>query len=221
MNVKRIYTPVTQDLCITTPYAVIDGKVSYSPMPRGKHETELIEDVKKVGGIVDTNYSLLSKQKGHTEEGQIELTVMLPDSPELPNRGVVKLGVYKNSLKLFPTSPTSTDNLTISGTFGAATLDIIAQLAERGSALIIKGMHIDCDDQKHFTGKMVERQFSHDGSSAGDKNHLYPKPSARDEQTTIRSMENMDVYLDGFGYLEIPVHKGVEVNMTIATTYVK
>ena len=219
---QRIYTPVSKDLCIATPWAYINGKKSYAPMQEGTVEVELIEDVQKSNiAVVDHNYSLIAGQKGHVEHGQIELTLLLPNEAANPNRGIVKLGVNGNSLPIFPTGSTSTSGIIVSGSFEGKTLDVIAALASNGSFLRINGMHIDADDNKHFTGKMIERQFKHDGSSAGDNNILYPKSQANHEQTTIRSIETMNVNLDGFGYLEIPIHKGVEVNLTLDTTFIK
>jgi len=221
-KVQRIYSPITKDICVSTPWAKVNGKVSYLPMEKGQVDVELIEDVEKSSvGIVDSNYSLIAGQKGHAENGQLELTLLLEDVAENAAKGVVKVGVDSSSLQIFPNGTESVTGLTVGGTFGTETLKVIARLADGGSFLKINGMHIDADDNKHFTSKMIERQYNHDGSSSGDVNHLYPKAQASDEQTTIRSIESMNVFLDGCGYLEIPVHKGVEVNLTLDTTYVK
>lgn len=218
---KRIYTPISADSCITTPYAMVNGKKSYMPLPEGTFDVELISTVLDAGGLVDPNYSLVSSQKGHSEEGQIELTLKLPDTAENPAKSVVRIGLYGNSLPIFGVSVEHDDVIEVSGTFGELTLAIIAGLANRGTALKINGAHFDADDDKHFTGRMTERQFSHDGTSAGDKNILYPKSMADDQQTTIRVISNLDVYLDGFGFLEIPLYKGVEVRIILDTTYIK
>jgi hypothetical protein len=220
-TVKRIYTPISADSCMTTPYAMVNGKKSYMPLPEGAFEVELTSTVLDAGGLVDPNYSLVSSQKGHSEEGQIELTLKLPDTAENPAKSVVRIGLYGNSLPIFGVSVEQDDAIEVSGTFGELTLAIIAGLANRGTALKINGAHFDADDDKHFTGRMTERQFSHDGTSAGDKNILYPKSMADDQQTTIRVISNLDVYLDGFGFLEIPLYKGVEVRIILDTTYVK
>jgi len=224
MEVIRIYTPITQDLCVATPNVKINGKPSYSPMPKDSPlEWELISDVEEEGGIVDHNYSLISSQKGHSEEGQIELTVLLPDTGDMPAKTMLKLGVDGDSLPIFGEGETTTidKRLQISGTFGAETLTVLAALARRGTALRINGIHFDADDPKHFTGRVKERQFAHDGTSTGDKNHNYPKSDSKDQQTTIRSLTALNSYLDGFAFLEMPIYKGIEVNMTIDTTYFK
>jgi hypothetical protein len=220
-SVVRIYTPITADLCIATPHAKVNGKLSYLPLAEGTAEIELITDVEAMGGIVDANYSLISSQKGHSEEGQIELTLKLPDTAENPAKTVVRLGLYDASLPIFGVTTGQDDALEVSGTFDEKTLLILAGLANRGSALRINAIHFDADDDKHFTGRMTERQFSHDGTSAGDRNILYPTSDAKDEQTTIRKVQNLETYLDGFGYLEIPLYKGVGVRMIINTTYIK
>ncbi|WMX15286.1 hypothetical protein [Aureispira sp. CCB-E] len=220
-KVIRIYTPFTADLCIATPHAKVNGKLSYLPLAEGSSEIELITDVEAAGGIVDPNYSLISSQKGHSEEGQIELTLLIPDVAENPNKALVRLGVDSESLPIFKVDTAQHDKLVVSGTFDEDTLRVFAKLARSGSSLRINGIHFDADDDKHFTGRMTERQFSHDGTSAGDHNIWYPTSDSKDEQTTIRKVQDLDIYLDGFGFLEIPLYKGVEVRMLIKTTYIK
>lgn len=220
-TVKRIYTPISADSCMTTPYAMVNGKKSYMPLPEGAFEVELTSTVLDAGGLVDPNYSLVSSQKGHSEEGQIELTLLLPEKETNPLKTVVRLGVDGESLPIFGVSTVQNEALEVSGTFGEETLSVLAGLARSGTALKVNGAHFDADDDKHFTGRMTERQFSHDGTSAGDKNILYPKSMADDQQTTIRVISNLDTYLDGFGFLEIPLYKGVEVRIILDTTYVK
>ncbi|WMX12404.1 hypothetical protein [Aureispira sp. CCB-E] len=221
-EVIRIYTPITAELCVATPNAMINGKKSYMPMPADAPlEWELISEVEAEGGIVDANYSLISSQKGHSEEGQIELTVLMPNVAENPAKTDLLLGVNADSLPIFGVDTTPHNKLEVSGTFGADTLNIIADLAKRGTALRINGIHVDADDDKHFTGRVVERQFAHDGTSTGDNNHVYPKSDSKDQQTTIRTLTGINAYLDGFSFLKMPIYKGVAVNMTIETTYIK
>ncbi|BDS12994.1 hypothetical protein [Aureispira anguillae] len=238
-EVIRIYTPISADLCVPTPHVMIRGKLSYMPLPDDvPAEYELITDVEELGGIVDKKYSLISNssEKGHEEEGRLELILgVKPNIAQVgkvgedgyteaethPAKIMVKVGLDGDSLQIFPSSTAISNSLVIDGTYGKDTLEVIAKLARNGSYLKIDGMHIDADDDKHFTAKMVERRFSHDGTSAGDKNHLYPKALASDEQTTIRTIEKMNTFLDGFVYLEIPVYQGVGVNMTLETVYVK
>lgn len=219
--VKRIYTPISADRCITTNDVMINGKKSHQPLPAGAFEIESISDVVAVGGIVDNDYSLMSSQKGHSEQGQIELTLLIPDVAENPTKTVVRIGVDDNSIPIFGVPTAQDEKLVVSGTFDENTLAILAMLARSGTALVINGIHFDADDDKHFTGRMQNRQFSHDGTSAGDKNILYPKSMADDQQTTIRVLSDLNLYYDGFGFLEIPLYKGVEVRMILDTTYVK
>ena len=219
-EVIRIYTPITADLCIATPHARVKGKISYAPLPEGAAEIELIEDVEEDGGIVDANYSIIANRKGHSEEGDISLTILLPTSATKV-KSTVLIGVDADSLPIFGLSTAVDAKLEIGGTFGADTLAVLAGLARCGTGLRINGIHVDADDDKHFTSRMVERQFSHDGSSAGDTKHSYPKSDSKDQQTTIRSIEGMNVYLDGFSFLQMQVHKGIAVNMTIQTTFLK
>ncbi len=227
-NVKRIYAPFTKDLCMATPWAYVDGELSYRPLPAGTVEQELITDVQKAGGIVDHNYSILNQAQGSDEKGQLELTLFLSEEKleggayRFPAKTMVKVGVDGDSAEIFPSDTTDfLQGLTIGGTFGGGTLGIIAQLARQGKYLTINGMHIDADNDKHFTAKMVERKFKHDGSSMGDRNILYPKSLASDEQTTIRVLGDVNVKLDGFGYLEIPVYRGIGVNLTLDTIFTK
>lgn len=220
-EVIRIYTPITADLCIATPHAKVKGKNSYAPLPEGSAEIELITDVEEMGGIVDPNYSIVANRKGHSEEGEISLTILLPDVGENAAKSTVLIGVDANSLPIFGLSTVVDSKLEIGGTFGAETLAVLAGLARRGTGLRIDGIHVDADDDKHFASRIIERQFSHDGTSAGDKPHIYPKSDSKDQQTTIRTLIGMNTYLDGFAFLQMPVHKGIAVNMTIQTTYLK
>jgi hypothetical protein len=227
-NVKRIYAPFTKDLCMATPWAYVDGELSYRPLPAGTMEQELITDVKKAGAIVDYNYSILVKNDGDKETGQLELTLELSAEKKedgtfkYPEKSMIRIGIDGDSAEIFPGENADfLVGLSIGGTFGANTLGIIAQLARQGRHLVINGMHIDADNDKHFTAKMVDRQFKHDGSSLGDRNILYPKSLASDEQTTIRVLGDVNVKLDGFGYLEVPVYRGIGANLTLDTTFVK
>lgn len=227
-NVKRIYAPFTKDLCMATPWAYVDGELSYRPLPAGTMEQELITDVKKAGAIVDYNYSILVKNDGDQETGQLELILKLSDEKkedgtyEYPEKSMIKIGIDGDSAEIFPGENADfLQGLSIGGTFGSNTLGIIAQLARQGRHLVISGMHIDADNDKHFTAKMVERQFKHDGSSLGDRNILYPKSLASDEQTTIRVLSDVNIKLDGFGYLEVPVYRGIGANLTLDTIFDK
>lgn len=221
-EVVRIYTPISQDICVATPHAMVNGKTSYLPLPEDTPlEWELISDVEEAGGIVDPNYSLVSSQKGHSEEGQIELTVFLPEAEGNPAKSTLYIGIDDKSLPIFGLPEGVNKPFKISGTFGENTLNVVASLARSGTSLRINGIHVDADDDKHFTGRVKERQFSHDGTSTGDKNHTYPKSDSKDQQTTIRALTALNSYLDGFGFLEMPIYKGIAVNMTLDTTYIK
>jgi hypothetical protein len=227
-NVKRIYAPFTKDLCMASPWAYVDGELSYRPLPAGTVEQELITDVQKAGGIVDHNYSILVQNEGNNEQGQLELTLLLSDDKKedgtylYPEKAMVKIGIDGDSAEIFPGENADfLVGLVIGGTFGQGTLSNIAQLARQGKHLTINGMHIDADNDKHFTAKMVDRQFKHDGSSMGDRNILYPKSLASDEQTTIRVLGDINVRLDGFGYLEVPIYRGIGANFTLDTTFSK
>lgn len=227
-NVKRIYAPFTKDLCMASPWAYVDGELSYRPLPAGTVEQELITDVQKAGGIVDPNYSILVQNEANNEQGQLELTLLLSDEKKedgtykYPEKAMVKIGIDGDSAEIFPGENADfLVGLVIGGTFGPNSLGIIAQLARQGKHLTINGMHIDADNDKHFTAKMVDRQFKHDGSSMGDRNILYPKSLASDEQTTIRVLGDINVKLDGFGYLEVPIYRGIGANLTLDTTFNK
>jgi len=230
-QVKRIYAPITKSLCIATPYAYVNGKQSYLPL-ENKAQIEIIEEVQKAGLPVEDDMSLLYGKGGALEHGQIELVLSIyedgfnTDGEEDADATYAAkvdamVGVDGDSLGIFPSSTAQHADLKIGGTFGEDTLKVIASLAREGEYLKINGMHIDADDNKHFTAKMVEQQYRHDGSSAGDKNILYPKALASDEQTTIRTINDLDVYLDGYNFLEIPIYKGADANLTLDTTFKK
>ncbi|MBL4650552.1 MAG: hypothetical protein JKY03_12545, partial [Aureispira sp.] len=65
------------------------------------------------------------------------------------------------------------------------------------------------------------RHWQHDGTTGADRNIFYPKASSNDNQTNIRSITDLDAFLDGAGYLEMPVYRGVGVNVTISTEYAR
>lgn len=226
-EVKRVYTPISKDLAVATDMALVNGKASNLPLGPGEYQIESIEDLNAAGYPIDESMSLMSGKKGQVEKGQIEFRVLLPDTKtaddfDYPAKGVVKIGVADGSLVLDGSGSASVEGLVVSGgEFGVDTLGIIAELAKTGSYLKITGMHIDADDDQHFTSKMVERHYKHDGTTGADRNIFYPKASSNDNQTNIRSMVDLGTYLDGFGYLEMPIYRGVGVNITITTEYCK
>lgn len=222
-TVQRIYTPITQNQCIASPYVLVDGKeVSWQPLPKGQIEIELIADVQRSRvGIFDDSYSLISKEMASGEEGQIELTLVIPDITDNPDKSTAKIGLHAGSLPHLLANGEQEPSLEIGGTFGSKTLEVFGLLADVGNCLIIKGIHFDADDDIHYASRMTKRSFSHDGTSAGDKSLIYPRSMANDEQTTIRVMSNLDEKLDGFSYIEMPMYKGVQVNLTITTCFIK
>lgn len=221
-KVQRIYTPFTQNQCIATPYVLIDGReTSFQPMPKGKLEVELIDDVKRSRiGIYDESYSLVAKDMGTGEEGQIEMTLLIPNVAENPAKSSAKIGLHANSLPHLLADGVQEKSLVVDGTFGSKTLEVFGQLADVGNCLTIKAIHFDADDDVHYASRMTKRTFSHDGTSV-NKSILYPRSMANDEQTTIRSMTSLNEKLDGFGYIDMPMYKGVQVNLTITTEFLK
>ena len=214
-EVKRVYCPITKDLAVATDQALVNGKPSNLPLGPGEYDVESIEDLKKAGYPIDDSRSLVSGRKGQVEEGHFEFRVLLPDTKkddgtyEYPEKALVKIGDMG-----------SITGLEVSGgVYGKDTLTTLAQLARDGAYLKITAMHLDADDDKHYTSKMVERHWQHDGTTGADRNIFYPKASSNDNQTNIRSITDLDAYLDGAGYLEMPIYRGVGVNVTISTEY--
>lgn len=227
-KVQRIYTRVTQGLAIPTDNAYVDGKLSNIPLESGDYQAESVSDLEKAGFIIDDSYSLLSTRKARIKKGHYEFRLFLPDTKDqdgaflYPEKGVVKIGVADGSLVLDRSGFESVEGLEVSGgDYGADTLAIIAQLAREGSYFKIDAMYLDADDDRHYNSKMVERHWEHDGTSGAERNIFYPKASSNDNQTSIRSMVDFNTYLDGFGYLEMPVRRGIGVNITISTEYAK
>lgn len=222
-KVQRIYTPFTQNQCVATPYVLIDGKeTSFQPLPEGSLEIELIDEVKRSRvGVYDESYSLTAKEMPGGQEGQIEMTVLIPDEATNPDKSTVKIGLLANSLPFMLDGGVQEAALKIGGTFDEKTLDYFGKLADIGNCLMITGIHFDADDDKHYASRMTLRSFEHDGTNAGDTSLLYPRSMSNDEQTTIRSMSGLNLKLDGFSYLEMPVYKGVQVNLTITTKFFK
>lgn len=221
-TVQRIYTPFTQNQCIATPYVYVDGKeISFQPLEKGTVQIELIEDVKRSRiGIFDDSYSLTSKEMGLGEMGQIEMTLVIPDEDANPASSSAKIGLYDGSLPHLLENGAQESTLKVEGTFGEDTLKVFGLLADVGNCLTIKAIHFDADDDRHFASRMTKSSFTHDGTSTNES-ILYPRSMANDEQTTIRSMTGLDIKLDGFSYLEMPMYKGIVVNLTITTEFTK
>ena len=229
--VKRIYVPVTKDIAVASDAALVNGKESNLPLGPGEYELESIEDLKRLGYPIDESRSLLSGRKGQIEKGQFEFRLLLPDEKEdvegvmtfkYPEKGVVKIGVADGSLVLDGSGSESVAGLEVSGgDFGPDTLGVLAQLAKEGTYLLIEAIYLDADDDVHYNSKMVERHWNHDGTSDKEQNIFYPKASPNDNQTTIRSITNLGTYLTGAGYLEMPIRRGVGVNVTIHTEYLR
>lgn len=227
-KVQRIYTRITQELAIPTDNAYVDGKISNIPLESGDYTPESVSDLEKGGYIIDDSYSLLATRKAQVKKGHYEFRFLLPDTKDQdgnflhPEKGVVKIGVADGSLVLDGSGFASVEGLEVSGgEYGASTLDVIAQLAREGSYFKIDAMYLDADDDRHYNSKMVERHWEHDGTSGAERNIFYPKASSNDNQTSIRSMADFNTYLDGFSYLEMPVRRGIGVNVTISTEYAK
>jgi hypothetical protein len=220
----RIYTPVTANQCITTPYAMIDGEVSYQPLlPKGSFDIELTAEVKKNRGVIyDESYSLVSKEVtlGQlVESGQIEMSMEIPNEDGNPEKTVAKIGLHKNSLPHLLANGVQEPKLKIDGTFGVETLNVFGQLTALGT-LELEAIHFDADDDKHYAARMTKVEFQHDGTST-NRSILYPRSMAGDEQTTIRQLTNFNEKLDGLSYLEMPMYKGVSVNLTISTKFTR
>lgn len=223
-NIKRIYTKITANQCITTPYAMVDGQVSYQPLqPKGRFDIELTEDVRKNrGAILDDSYSLVSKEVAMgqlVENGQLEVTIKLPDVADNAAKTVAKLGLHAEALPhLLADGPQDT-KLEIGGTFGDGSLEALGELTKLG-VLEMTGIHFDASSDDHYAAKMSIVKFEHDGSFS-KKALSYPQSMSNDEQTTIRQMTDFGVKLDGFTLVEMPIYKGVGVNLTIRTRYTR
>lgn len=214
-DVKRVYCPISKDLAVATDEALVNGKSSNLPLGPGEYEIESIEDLKKAGYPIDDSRSLVSGRKGQMEEGHFEFRLFLSDEKSDD-------GAYKNEEKALVKigGVDNVEGLEVSGgVFGEDTLTTLAQLARNGAYLKITGMYLDADDDKHYTSKMTERHWQHDGTTGADRNIFYPKASSNDNQTNIRSIVDLDAFLDGAGYLEMPIYRGVGVNVTISTEY--
>lgn len=228
-KVERVYIPITKDLAVASDQALVNGKESNLPLGPGEYQVESIEDIEKAGLPIDWSRSLMaSGGKGKVQQGHFEFRLLLPDTKndggvfDYAAKGVVKIGVTEESLVLDGSTGASVEGLDISGgVFGEETLRVLADLAKEGVYLKITGMHLDADDDQHYTSKMVERSWLHDGTSDGDTNIFYPKASANDNQTNIRSITDLGVSLDGSNYLEMPVYRGVGVNVTMTTEWVR
>ena len=228
-EVKRVYTRISKDLVVPTDQALVNGKPSNLPLGPGEYQIESVEDVEAFGLPIDDSQSLMaSGGKGGVEQGHFEFRLELPDTQKVEGtydyaaKGIVKIGVTEESLVLDGSTGASVEGLIVSGgAFGEDTLRVLAENAKNGVYLKITGMHLDADDDQHYTSKMVKRSWKHDGTADGDTNIFYPKANSNDNQTNIRSITNLDAYLDGSGYLEMPIFRGIGVNVTITTEWVR
>jgi hypothetical protein len=225
-EVKRVYRAITQDLAVASDEALVNGKTSNLPLGPGEYQIESIEDLKNHGYPIDYTKSLVGggAKKGQVEKGHFEFRFLLPDTKKddgsylYAEKGLVKIGVSGAGF-VFSNSE-SVEGLVVSGgNFGENTLEHLATLADNGAYLKIEAMHLDADDDRHYTSKMIERSWSHDGTGNADRNIFYPKALSNDTQTNIRSITELNTYLTGAGYLEMPIYRGVGVNVTITTEY--
>jgi len=74
--------------------------------------------------------------------------------------------------------------------------------------------------QDDYAARMTKVEFQHDGTST-NRSILYPRSMAGDEQTTIRQLTHFNEKLDGLSYLEMPMYKGISVNLTISTKFTR
>lgn len=219
---KRVFAPLTKHFALETDYVEINGE-------RGVQELVSSPDLVRVADLDEYN-GVLDMDAAHNssaEVGEIELTLKIKEDAEgNPNADevLVYLGLSEWSIKFAPQFQNSIidyTDLIIGGTYGSETLDVIADLAKNGTSLTLTYIHATAEDSKAFTHKPTHKKFRHDGASDGDKRYPFPRAGSRDENTSIREIDNVAIVLDGFSGLELSVLAGTPVSFQIDTVYLK
>ena len=211
----RLHAPLIEGWCMATDYVRRNGKRSFQPV----HEVKVrrIEDLAEVNGILEINEAFGTEG----EEGVINLILepIKDDGGNVPANAIAYVGASNASLGIFKESVEAAHkSVRVGGSFGANTLNVIAQLALSGKCLKLDSAHFTADSS-FFASQMLYEKFKHDGSSNGSERRLYPNASDRTENTGIKVMPNLNVTLDGTSYLKIPV--GGAAKIQFKTTFLK
>lgn len=222
---QRIYAPLTKYLAIETDYVLVGGEKGPQKLTADPKLWRIAE-LDKVNGVLDMDMA----HNSSAEIGDIELTLKIKqiegdvagEFTPAASEVLVYLGLNELSIPVAPLHKTiDYKDLVVGGTYGAETLDVIADLAKNGSSLTLTYIHASSDETKAFTHKPTHKQFNHDGTSAGDKRYPFPRAGRMDENTSIREIDNVAIVLDGFSGLELSVLDGAPLELQIDTIFKK
>lgn len=238
----RVYFPIGSEYYMESPWVEVNGKRSFEPttdQPQLKLADVVKEAVQKRTAVIDNSMSMQSQYNVKVaaaasgdkmptdlidpkECNQLELTLLATGAGAVARIGMAPASV---NLGIFGTSSAVSENMTVGGTYGAATLEVIGRLAHY-SFLEITRLHFEASAEAFFAVTPKLRVIDHTGTCKKEENVHYPKASAEDDNTDIRTIDekyiadkNLDFVLDGKNYLEIPVPNGESANVTLYTCF--
>lgn len=242
----RVYFPLGSEYFMESPWVEINGRRAFEPVegqPQFKLADIVNEAVQKGQAVIDETMCLTdcydskspapnsnnyggaerkSEIAGHGKEvDQIELNLKASTAG---SDGVARIGLADVNLGIFGGVKIS-EKVDVGGTFGNKTLSVIGNLANYGFLKLSK-LHFEADTEGFFATTPVLKTFSHTGVCVSDVRAHYPKASAEDDNTNIRTMDekyladkNIDMTMHGKNYLEIIVPDGRSANLTLYTCF--
>lgn len=233
----RIFIPLNKEYYLPSPWVQKGKHRSYEPV-EGQPQFKLAEAieiaVQKGQAIVDSSmcitdcYSSMPTQKAmHVESGeaveydQIELQLSASGADGTARIGLapaaINLGIFGNVA--------NAQDVTVGGDYGVETLNVIGKLAQYGFLKFTK-VHIEADAEGLFGTTPRLKTFSHTGQCMEDKRLHYPKATAEDDNTNIRTMteewlksKNADLTFDGKNFLEVVIPDGRSADYTLYTAF--
>lgn len=221
----RIYAPISDDFAISTDY--IRTKKGDQPAEMEPH-LERISTLIELGYPVDPKYRFQSMngQAGDEETFELNVDFLLPDTKDETGnylyeaKGYVYIGSTSDGM-IVAYEAAHTTGVEIGGKFGKETLNAISQFAAIGAYLRIDAIHVDAGSDDAFKEDMTYTRKKINGDSKGDTSIPFKKSLAGDNQLTIRTMNNLDIILDGFSYVKVPLFRGIPVNFTLSGGFMR
>lgn len=248
---KRIFIPVNKEYYMPSPWVQKGKHRSFEPV-EGQPQFKLAEvveaGVQKGIAIIDPEMCLadcysstpiqVSGEQGKNgavnknaysvgtgqamEHDQIE--VKLTAGNEAP--GIARIGLAARAVNLGIFGEVeNAKGLTVNGDQGAGTLDVIGKLANYGFLKLAK-LHFEAKEEGFFATTPRFKTFSHTGQNLEDKRLHYPKATAEDDNTNIRTMtpewlesKNADLTLNGKNFLELNIPAGQSADVTLYTMF--
>lgn len=246
MTGVRIFIPVNKAYYLPSPWVQKGKHRSFDPVegqPQFKLAEAIEEAVQKGLAIVDPtmcitdcysptpvhNGEMMPKSNGfsvgtgqNVEHDQIELKV----SADGAAAGIARIGLAPTALNLgIFDGATNVEDVTVNGDFDGETLNVIGKLANYGFLKLTK-VHIEADAEGFFSKTPRFKTYSHTGQCNEDRRVHYPKATAEDDNTNIRTMDeqwlknkNLDLTLNGKNFLEIAVPAGRSADISLFTMF--